>query len=763
MITRTLKTAIIGAIAVSALFVLSGRRGEACGPFFLDAIFSYQKHPDIPLDKFVQGQIGVVKPSYARSYLFAAYRQLQGVTFDPSEQRALLEFWKERLDLSWNAPEDEWIKPWLDARSKVAGVAAAPKISLYRNREKPNEYESYLNCQEDAFATAAATLKERVKKFGADSAELKDWVNAQDAVFSNCSEGHAVPDAATAAADPLLRADRSYQIAAANFYAASLVDAENQFTSIARDNSSSWRPVAEYMVARTFLRQASLGKDEDKPVALTKAETKLKQILSDGALSSQHHASVRLLNLVRLRLHPEEKLRELAGSIIRKHPDETLKQDVWDYTALLDKLVGEDAEAAAARKEIPAAVTEDDVTDWIVTFQNNDAHSLEHALQRYDKTHSLPWLVAVLSRVDAKNPKTTSLLTAASKVAHHSSGFETVAFYRVRLLMEAGRDEEARNILDDILGSDRSQIAPSAVNLFLGLRMTLAGSAEEFLRDASRPPAGFSYDEDGREFPVDDPKEIGKPKEQTSLLFDQDAINFFNQHAPLSLLLNAATTKALPAHLRRDVAQAAWLRAALLDRREESARLIPVLSGFYPTLKELLATYQAANTAEERRFTVAYIALKFPGLRPMVTAGLGRSTPIGEVDSFRDNWWCRASSLTPEADATGDHEDNASKSPTQRLPAFLSKSEEAAAAREVSTLDALGVAPNYLSRTVIDWANKNPADVRVPEALHLAVTSTRRGCTDNETGRWSKAAFDLLHRRYPNSPWAKKTKYWFKD
>src|SRR5712691_3411786 len=68
MITRTLKTTIIGAIAISVLFVLSGRSGEACGPFFLDAIFTYVKHPDIPLDKFAQGQIGIVKPSYARSY-----------------------------------------------------------------------------------------------------------------------------------------------------------------------------------------------------------------------------------------------------------------------------------------------------------------------------------------------------------------------------------------------------------------------------------------------------------------------------------------------------------------------------------------------------------------------------------------------------------------------------------------------------------------------------------------------------------------------
>jgi len=60
-------------------------------------------------------------------------------------------------------------------------------------------------------------------------------------------------------------------------------------------------------------------------------------------------------------------------------------------------------------------------------------------------------------------------------------------------------------------------------------------------------------------------------------------------------------------------------------------------------------------------------------------------------------------------------------------------------------------------------AQRHPADPRSPEALHLAVKSTRFGCTDKETGKWSKAAFDFLHRHYPTSAWAKKTPYWFKD
>ena len=63
------------------------------------------------------------------------------------------------------------------------------------------------------------------------------------------------------------------------------------------------------------------------------------------------------------------------------------------------------------------------------------------------------------------------------------------------------------------------------------------------------------------------------------------------------------------------------------------------------------------------------------------------------------------------------------------------------------------------------WAWERPAphpkDPRVPEALHLAVRATRVGCTDVGSSAESKAAFQLLHRQYPQSEWAKNTKYYF--
>ena len=139
----------------------------------------------------------------------------------------------------------------------------------------------------------------------------------------------------------------------------------------------------------------------------------------------------------------------------------------------------------------------------------------------------------------------------------------------------------------------------------------------------------------------------------------------------------------------------------------------------------------------------------------------GRTSPLSEIDSYRDNWWC----VEPPASRSGvtsEGEGEAESKPKPVVPPQFLKPSQSLAAKQYATLQALGPAPNYFCRIAVEWAEKNPADRRAPEALHLAVKATRYGCTDKETGRWSKAAFDLLHQRYPNSAWAKETKYWFK-
>jgi hypothetical protein len=756
------------AIALMGVLLLSSQPSLACGPFSLDAVFTFTVHPEYPLDSFAGGKIGVIEPSHARSYLFVAYRYLNGASFNAEEQKALVELWHDRLDFTWPEYDQEWPKPWLAARQKVPGVTPAPTISVDRHREKPNEYETYLNCQKDAFETAAATLEARIKEFGAESAEIKDWVSAQDQVFANCSEGQHLPGAATAEAPPLLRSDRSYQIAAANFYSGNFDEAQKLFVAISDDNSSPWRQTAQYLVARTLIRKASLGPKEGRDTALGQAEEQLRKIIGDQKLASTHLAAARLLNLVRVRLHPEEKLHELAHSLLRKEQNERLKQDLWDYTILLDGFIGDDD--SSKKRELPASLTQDDLTDWLATIQASDSGSLNHAITKWQQQRSVAWLVAALGKIDGHHAKVAELVSTGAKIGPDSPAFPSVSFHTIRLAIESGKLDQARTRLDEILAKHKSRLPTSSVNLFLGQRMMLATDLGEFLTFAQRVPAAFSWNDDGREIPAE-ASEVGEDIKtmQGQKLFDLDGAEILNKRIPLAILKEAAMSDVLPVHLRRDVAQAAWIRAILLNDYKTAKELVPTLNRLVPQMRLLLAEYAQAQQADATKFSALYLWLKFPGVEPVVDAGVGRRTQLNQQESFRDNWWC-SSAISPEV--AGESESEQTQGATARpitartdanALSFVSTAQRDAAAREHNQLKALGAAPNYLCREVIAWATKSPSDPRVPEALHLAVRTTRYGCTDKETARWSKAAFDLLHRRYPASPWAKKTPYWFKD
>ena len=144
--------------------------------------------------------------------------------------------------------------------------------------------------------------------------------------------------------------------------------------------------------------------------------------------------------------------------------------------------------------------------------------------------------------------------------------------------------------------------------------------------------------------------------------------------------------------------------------------------------------------------------------------GFGRLTPTGKIDDFRDNWWCpfRGSQDSPDyyrvaSVLTGHlqllYPDGKPKAQ------FFSGDQLARGHAEWKRLTELPTAPDYLAGQTVEWVRNNPNDPRAPEALHLAVRAVRYGC--GATKGASKEAFQLLHEKYPNSDWARKTKYWF--
>ena len=121
--------------------LLGSRPVCSCGPYFEQAIFTYTVHPDVPLTSYAQGQLGILQPTYAQSYLYVAYRYLIGMSFDQEEKEALLALWNERSihKLICGTPMPVLpSRPWSDMRAQITAAGPAPPINVFKALEARN-------------------------------------------------------------------------------------------------------------------------------------------------------------------------------------------------------------------------------------------------------------------------------------------------------------------------------------------------------------------------------------------------------------------------------------------------------------------------------------------------------------------------------------------------------------------------------------------------------------------------------------------------
>jgi Tetratricopeptide repeat len=653
-----------------------------CGPNLPVALFHYTGYPEAPAD-FAHGQLGILPPTYERLYQVMAYRWLSGVGLNAAEQKAVLPDPEPVTDAPAASTNPN---PWLAARNSVAGVKPVAYLDPYRPVKQEGFFGTYLNCYEDAFRTAAVTLK-RVQQSGS----AVDWIAAQDVVFSDCAKGDAIPAPST---DPRLRADRAYQIASAEFYSEKYESARQRFQAIAADASSPWHDRGAYLAARCLIRA---GKPAD-------AESELQKIADDPAQARWHASAKALLNYVRTRQHPAERMHELALALVRPNSQATIGQDLTDYRLLFDKDV---------KPQI-----DDDLTDWIRSFQAYGAG----AFDQWHARHTLPWLIAALQAAKPRDAAVPELLAAARELKPDSPGFATAHYHMVRLLPAAEARAEAEKLL--------SANPPASVrNQIRAQRMALAANFDEFLRYAARAAVGE------QSFDITPAK--GGPE-----LLDSDSVLILNRDIPLALLKQAAASPMLPAAARSELTNVIAVRTLVLSPSPD--------------------------------FDSVFKLLNAPGMAPYLEWGLGRFTKeLAKIDPLRDNWWCgeNAANLAVNPSSTPLAANGAylavspSSTPAGEAraqgAAFLSAGEREQAAAEWKSLQALPTGPNWLAAQTLAFAQSHPADPRIAEALYLVVRSTRYGCTDAATSGFSHRTFDLLHRKYPNSEWAKKTPYWF--
>ncbi|HXW15780.1 MAG TPA: hypothetical protein VEN79_14840 [Terriglobia bacterium] len=752
---------------VLVILLLTPPNALPCAPTFPKAVFTFQRHPDAPLKRYAQGELGVILPSFARSYLVIAYRHLSDRPLSADETKGILKYWRWKLAAGYDRDFKDPNEQWLVAREHVLGVLGVAPPVPYKQMPSHGAYLTigeFQNCGPDAFQSAAATLNDRIRRFGLHSSAVREWLAGQDAVFSNCSKAGITPASLPAHTPGLIAADRRYQIAAAHFYAGDHLAAVREFDQVARDKTSPWRFVAPYLAARATLRRASL---DDAADALDEAEARLKEILKDKSQAQYHRAARRLLGYIAFRRDPVKRTHQLGRLLAVRRQDPEFQQSVIDYTVGLDRVVNDDS----TDREIRAFAAADEMTDWILSFQQQGHLGAKHAVLRWQQRHSLPWLVAAISMIKAQEEAAPQLMEAAAQIAPSSPAYPTLVFHRVRLLMDAGKSDEARTLIDEFVREFAGKISLSSLNLFLERRLKLVTSFEDFLTYVSTISVGDdSWDADvgddwfycGDYHVSCDTLVYGSQKPiKHDWRFDDYAKLTLDQHVPLSLLGDAVLNPKFPAQTRGELAISTWTRAVLLGEFGVADRVLAAAKSSYPETAKYLDAYAGASGDANRWHAALFAILHFPGMRPYVNGRSWRDDKMGEIDGFHDNWWCWGRDSDDDRPNNEKQNDN-EQSNEAALPSFLSDQQLATAGSQWDVLTGKSDSDVFLPREVLKWAAQDPGDPRIPEALHYAVRVTRFGCSRGaEVSSLSRRAYSLLQRRYPNSRWADETPYWY--
>jgi hypothetical protein len=525
------------------------------------------------------------------------------------------------------------------------------------------------------------------------------------------------------------------------------------FEAIATNKGSPWNEIAPYLAARCLIRKATVPQkygEFDRNV-LMEADKKLKGILNDKNRSALHPIAAKLESFVNLRLNPLDHFYFLSEKLGRQSHGDRFEQDLIDYQYLMRQI-----------RTFPGLSYEDasrssETTDWIYKFESGDS---AYCLKQWKVKKSAAWLLAAIVNLHANDQDAAALLDAAQTIPKNSPAFATVQYHRIRLMMESGKMVAARSLLDELLPGFRSGMQHSSLNLFLAQRLELARNFDEFLEFSPRIPQRI----DGGYYSSPELKQYA---DAATPLFDSDSIQVLNRALPLKYLSRAATSR-LPLPLRKQLIRVTWVRTVLLSDNAVAVKLAGELGNAYPELNPDLKVWREAGGPESRKIAAALLMLHFPGMSPYLQSGVPRRGKLEGIDGFRENWWCGFNAGNLDK-STGNRYNLSRNQNEQRdmpepadSPSFLNDVDKADFKIEWKKLASVPTAPDYFGRVLIPWARNNPKDNRVPEVLHLIVKASRFGCTDEGSGKQSREAFQLLHSKYPNTPWAKQTPYWYR-
>lgn len=749
---------IAALVALSALCAgpALGSGGPPPEPLYIDP----RGGTPAELSRLYAGRLGVMMPTQRDGLLYLDWRLLNGLRVGEEAGKALSVPCCNAADIF---ALNRGVFGWLDARRGVPGVPESPYY-LSTERAGP-DYTTIPNCFPDAFDTAAATLANRISRFGRNSPAIKVWLLTQDKVFETCSTPGVTLPAPMPNAPAWLRADRAYQEAAWALYDGRNVEAAERFGAIFRDTASPWQPMALYLSVRATQREALRQRT---PESFAAARAAIGRLAAAPEGSYGRGEAGKMLRALDYREQPDKLRAVLEEELGRPEPTPDIAAALKDFLRLNEK----------ASQPPP-------VVDWIRTLDADDRKvALDHAMERWAATRHHAWLLAALSLVQPEEAEATGLVRDASEVGPADPAWLTTRYHLIRLTIAKEDPGLTRRRLDSILA--RRELSLSERNLFSAARAQVALSLDDLARLSVRRAYCGAYDGRCSEGAAEYTEGLARvgPGE-TYAGFGPDARALIDR-LPLKSRLALSRMSLLPRELRLDLALTGFARAVQLQDEPTVEALARDLAVLLPQMRADWRAIAAARPGPARRFAEYFAMAKLPGLR--VDLDLDYTRPVGTVIEFQGYWrdWMivpRGSTAGPaefpEAGRYGwstirnDGDDTVEDLTCLfecgqggfplHLPAFVAAVQDEAA-KERRAFGADGDSDSWPQGTLSVWeealayARAHPRDPRIPELLYRLIRIDRWGVAREQLGR---RAFQLLHQRYPRSIWAKRSPYWY--
>jgi hypothetical protein len=606
---------------------------------------------------------------------------------------------------SWVAPPPSATlgDDWLAARRQAGAADEAGSTAAGERPTSPFSYAG--NCLPDAFGLAAATLRARVKAHAGEPAAIRDWIAGQDAVFAACDHPDALAPAEVPGDAPAwLRADRAYQRAASQLYLGHADDADAAFAAIAA-SASPWRDWAAFLQARLWWRGTFKEAADYRQFATRSTDWRREpvpaQLLALSASARDpavRDAAAALLRTVQARIEPVEVHRALWRRIDAAEPPADF--DAW----------------VADERFLWALMKDDDaLDDWLFLTRSvgsGGAPGLRAADlgATWTKHPTHAWLALALLAAHPDTPGLESAVAASRALKPDDPIYLHCVWQRARLAFERHDLADARRELADA----RTRLDGEAAGTrqaFDQLEMLAATSLPSLGEHLQRRPLALDDYED------DTPTSHAPPAGAPQAFIDDDTRAWLAARLDGAEMLELARDARLAKNVRLDLTGGAWLRAALLRQDTLDADAVKLLASM-----GVDADAAAAATPPERRFRMARHLL----LHEVPAIGID-TTP----DSSMAPWWLTSPSF----------HDAAAVARIEQLRQALSASNQT----------------TWIGQAMLPWLRAHKS-AEGPALLEKLVYASRYGPSDTKT---SRAAFQLLHAQYPNSPEAMRTQYYF--